>query len=104
MTGKSDAAGQYLGIATMFIESYALDAFWSIGSLISFGVKYTPTMHLFAACTTQVDVSTSHRNTSISEIGSDPMLFQRSSQIFFLFTEFSLGKHGIDRLKIISAL
>jgi hypothetical protein len=44
----------------MFIESYALDTLWGIGLLISFGLKYAPTMNLFNTCTTQVDVSTGY--------------------------------------------
>jgi hypothetical protein len=61
LTGQSDVAGQYWGIAAMLIESYALDTVWGIGIFISFSLKNGPSNYLFNNCTIQVDVSTSHR-------------------------------------------
>jgi hypothetical protein len=60
LTGKSDVAGQYLGIAAVLIESYALDAVWGTGSFITFNLKYAPSLYLFNNCAIQVDVSTCH--------------------------------------------
>ncbi|XP_006456929.1 hypothetical protein AGABI2DRAFT_181347 [Agaricus bisporus var. bisporus H97] len=56
LMGRSDIAGQYLGIATMLIESYALDTLWNIGTIISYSLKYAPTVNLFITCTIQVDI------------------------------------------------
>jgi hypothetical protein len=75
-TGKSDVAGQYLGIAALLIESFALDTLWGSGSLISYGLNYAPTLNLFSNCAIQVDVSTSH---------SDTFPFQRWSLILHCF-------------------
>ncbi|EKM79764.1 hypothetical protein AGABI1DRAFT_127448 [Agaricus bisporus var. burnettii JB137-S8] len=56
LMGRSDIAGQYLGIATMLIESYALDTLWNIGTIISYSLRYAPTVNLFITCTIQVDI------------------------------------------------
>ncbi|KAF5356744.1 hypothetical protein D9756_006687 [Leucocoprinus leucothites] len=38
--GESDMTRRYTGIVSILIESYALDAFWSIGLIVSYGLTY----------------------------------------------------------------
>lgn len=66
--GRSDIAGQYLGIATMLIESYALDTLWNIGTIISYSLKYAPTVNLFITCTIQVDVSNHPKSLFLGDV------------------------------------
>jgi hypothetical protein len=102
LTGRSDVAGQYLGIAAMLMESYALDTVWAIGAVVSFGIKYLPTTNLFNNCGVQVDVSTSHPNTSSP--GVDLVLIvYRSCQIIFSSIECYPDGLGLERLKLGSA-
>ncbi|KAF7782084.1 hypothetical protein Agabi119p4_1460 [Agaricus bisporus var. burnettii] len=54
--GKTDVAAQYLGIAAMLIESYALSTIWNIGYLIAYILKNPPAHNFFENSATQVEV------------------------------------------------
>jgi hypothetical protein len=55
--GKSETADQYLGIAAIFIESYALETAWNLAFCVSCNLKYAPLDNFFAPTVIQVDVS-----------------------------------------------
>ncbi|EKM75289.1 hypothetical protein AGABI1DRAFT_109562 [Agaricus bisporus var. burnettii JB137-S8] len=58
LMGKTDVAAQYLGIAAMVIESYALSTVWNICYLVAYILKDPPTHNFFENTTTQVEVLT----------------------------------------------
>ncbi|EKM75605.1 hypothetical protein AGABI1DRAFT_109358 [Agaricus bisporus var. burnettii JB137-S8] len=56
MVGKTDMAAQYLSIATMLIESYALSTAWNISFLIAHILKNGPAHNFFNNTVAQVEV------------------------------------------------
>ncbi|XP_006457305.1 hypothetical protein AGABI2DRAFT_196070, partial [Agaricus bisporus var. bisporus H97] len=56
LMGNTDIAAQYLGIAAMLIESYALSTAWNIGYLIAYILKNPPAHNFFTNCAVQVEI------------------------------------------------
>ncbi|KAF7782110.1 hypothetical protein Agabi119p4_1486 [Agaricus bisporus var. burnettii] len=56
LMGKTDIAAQYLGIAAMLIESYALTTAWNIGYLIAFILNNPPMNSFFGRSGAQVEI------------------------------------------------
>ncbi|XP_006457249.1 hypothetical protein AGABI2DRAFT_123117 [Agaricus bisporus var. bisporus H97] len=56
LLGNTDIAAQYLSIAAMLIESYALSTAWNIGYLIAYILKNPPAHNFFENSLAQVEI------------------------------------------------